>query len=485
MSITNKLSKLLHPKVWEQRTPCPATTAAGVFVVSDKLNLTPKAPAILVAGASSVWRYEGTEDGWLQLPSSGIAGAFGAGACGELRGLGAMGGVFTQKATGGTTTTIVTNKTIVMDLTGRRIRVVAGTGVGYDGTVSKNTIGANAVVTVTPASSVSFDATTQYQIFSGSFWFFNPGTTAVGFSVYDFATNSWTARSVTNLPTSFGTDGVMVGTPGSVSSFASGTLTSATSTTAVNSSKSWATNMWANYQIRIISGTGAGQIRVISSNTSTTITVPAWTVTPDSTSVYSIEANDDAFYLFGNAAVTLYKFSVSSNSWTVLSPTAARSGSIGAGGTANWIDSVSSWVLPSNESPDSLLQSGSILKQNGRYIFSFRGGASSTLDVYDLAANNWISGVTYGNQMETFSTGSSSCDVDGKIYLQKEATGRIFQFDLTEFRLLPFSTTNAAQSTTVVGNKMFSLPFVSGSDKINFLYSLQHTLTSLVRCAVF
>lgn len=486
MALSNKLSKLLHPKIWEQRTPCPAAAASGAFVVSDKLNLTPKAPAIFVASASSIWRYEGMEDGWQQLPNSGATGVFGPGACGEVRGLGAMGGTFTQTATGGTTTTINTNRTIVMSLVGRRVRVIAGSGMGYEGTVSKNTLGTNSVVTVTPTSSVAFDATTQYQIYSSSFWFFNPGTTAVGFSVYDFATNAWTSRSVTNLPTAFGTDGVLVGTPAAAAGpFATGTLTSATSTTAVNSGKSWATNMWANYQLRITNGTGKGQIRLISSNTATTITVPTWTVTPDSTSEYVIESNDDSFYLFGNASVSTYRFTVSSNSWAVLAPVSARSGAIGAGGSANWIESVSSWVLSPNESPESLLQSGSLLKQNGRYIFSFRGGGSSTLDVYDIVSNTWVSGVTYGNQMETFSAGSSSLDVDGKIYIQKEATGRIFQFDLDEFRLLPFSTTNAVQSTAVAGNKMFALPFVSGTDKINFLYSLQHSLTTLIRCAVF
>ena len=301
MALDITLRKYLHPKIWEQRTPAPLATALGGFIVSDKLNLTPKFPAIYVGGASSIYRYEGSEDGWMQLPNSGIAGSFGAGACGELRGLGAMGGTFTQTATGGSTTTIITNRTIVMDLTGRKVRVIAGTGVGYEGTVGSNTMGANAVITVTPASGVAFDATTQYQVYSGSFWFFNPGTTAVGFSVYDFATNAWTARSVTGLPTAFGTDGTLVGTPSAaVGPFATGTSSgSNTSTTLADTSKAWGTNMWANYQVRITAGTGKGQIRPIASCTGTVLTVAsAWTVTPDATSQYAIESNDDSFYLF-------------------------------------------------------------------------------------------------------------------------------------------------------------------------------------------
>lgn len=484
MAISVNLRKLLHSKIWEQRTPAPLSTATGGFVVSDKLNLTPKSPAIYVGGVSSIYRYEGTEDGWLQLPHPGIAGTFGAGACGELRGLGAMGGMFTQTATGGTTTTLITNRTIVMDLTGRKVRVVAGTGVGYKGTVDRNTLGANAVITVTPANGVAFDATTQYQVYSGSFWFFNPGTTAVGFSVYDFATNAWTARSVTGLPTAFGTDGTLVGTPAAAAEpFATGTSSgSNTSTTLADTSKAWAINMWANYQVRITAGTGKGQIRPIASCTGTVLTVAsAWTVTPDATSQYAIESNDDSFYLFGNASVTAYRFTVSTNSWATLAPVAARAAAISAGGTANWIESVSTWTLPANGTPSSLLQSGALVKQNGRYIFSFRGGGSNALDIYDISGNTWVSNVAYGNQMETFTTGSSNCDIDGKIYLQKEATGRIFQFDISEFRLLPYSTTNATQSTTVVGNKMFALPYIDGADKITFIYSLQHYLNTLIR----
>ena len=60
--------------------------------------------------------------------------------------------------------------------------------VGYEGTVASNTIGANSVITVTPASSVAFNSTTVFRVWSGSLWFFNAGTAAVGFSVYDRAT---------------------------------------------------------------------------------------------------------------------------------------------------------------------------------------------------------------------------------------------------------------------------------------------------------
>lgn len=65
--------------------------------------------------------------------------------------------------------------------------------------------------------------------------------------------------------------------------------------------------------------------------------------------------------------------------------------------------------------------------QDGRYIYSFRGGASALLDRYDLALNLWQA-VTYTNNGETFTTGSSY-DIDGcRIYARKDATARFFYY---------------------------------------------------------
>lgn len=143
MAITVNLRKLLHRKAWESCTSSPVATAAGAFIVSDKFDLINGARAFLVTNASSIYMYEGLEDGWAQLPNSGATGTFAAGACGEFRGMGAMGGSLTQTATAGSTTTITSNRTIVRSLEGQRIRVIAGAGVGYDGTVASNTLGAD------------------------------------------------------------------------------------------------------------------------------------------------------------------------------------------------------------------------------------------------------------------------------------------------------------------------------------------------------
>jgi len=68
-----------------------------------------------------------------------------------------------------------------------------------------------------------------------------------------------------------------------------GLATSGGASTLTDSSKSWATNQFADCTVMILRGTGAGQTRTISSNTGTELTVSAsWDTNPDNTSYYMI-----------------------------------------------------------------------------------------------------------------------------------------------------------------------------------------------------
>lgn len=492
MATTVNLRKMLHRKSPEYLNPNRAgNTVAGAFIVSDKSDVIPTHDiAFYIGGVSAIWNYNSDEDGWQQLPNSGIAGTFAAGSCGEFRALSAMGGVFTNTAlAGGTTTKLNTNQTIVRNLAGYEIRVVAGAGVGYSGIIKGNTLGANAIIETTTAAGAAFDATTQYQVYGGSLWFFNAGTVAVGFAVYDRATNAWTQKSVTGLPTAWGTDAQLVSTGGRVSNggngFVNGTATAGSATT-LTTNKTFLLNQWANNQVRIISGTGAGQIRKISSNTAgingvLTVSV-AWTVNPDASSVYRIEGDDETFYLLGNNAVTMYKYVVSTNTWSTLAPTAARAAAYGTGGTADWIDSV-----PNTQWTDETYgnhYTTVLVRQNGRYIYSFRGAAGNVLDVYDIAANTWISGIAYGNQTEVFGAGSCSVDMNGQIYIQKDATGVIFKFDVALNTLNMFTVNPIPQGAVLAGDKMFATTFKDGGTSINWIYTLGHTRSELTRFLV-
>lgn len=67
-----------------------------------------------------------------------------------------------------------------------------------------------------------------------------------------------------------------------------GIATSATATTIVDSTKSWTADEWIGASVRIHKGTGKGQYRAITDNTTTGLTVATWDVTPNSTSQYVI-----------------------------------------------------------------------------------------------------------------------------------------------------------------------------------------------------
>lgn len=78
----------------------------------------------------------------------------------------------------------------------------------------------------------------------------------------------------------------------------SGTATGThSSTTLQDTSKTWTTNQFANYILKITGGTGSGQWRLVSSNNSNTLTVSsAFHVTPDNTSTYELYLDASKIY---------------------------------------------------------------------------------------------------------------------------------------------------------------------------------------------
>ena len=69
----------------------------------------------------------------------------------------------------------------------------------------------------------------------------------------------------------------------------SSTATSGGASTLTDTTQNMTVNFYTAYQIYIVSGTGAGQYRTIASNTATVFTVSvAWTTQPDNTSVYYV-----------------------------------------------------------------------------------------------------------------------------------------------------------------------------------------------------
>ena len=463
MAIVNNLRAPLDRKTWEFMTPCPTINAAAMHVIYGD---TVRRIAMYICSTTVQYLYYVDQDAWEQIATVTLGGTMTAGACGDYSPLGPTG-----TATAGSTTTMTTNLTIPRSLAGYTIRITSGTGAGQEAVITRNTTGANAVFTFA-ALGTGLDNTSVYVILSGRYYVWDAGTmSATSFQYYDFATNTWTARSVTSAPASWATDGRMVILKGV--SIVTGTATAGGASTLTNGAKTWTVNQWTNYQVRITAGTGAGQTRTIASNTGTVLTTSAaWTINPDATSVYAIETNTDHCYLMGNNAVTLYRYSISGNSWSTLSPGAARAAAPGLGASLLMIESQTN-ALWTDES--------AII--NGRRLYSFRGGAGAVLDYYDVAANTWTSGVVYGGSQETFTTGTSYCDLGGYIYLQKDATGRFFRYSPSDNELIPWSTLMYAQGTALLGNKAFGVSYTDTAT-LQWVYSIRNTGTELFRCLV-
>jgi hypothetical protein len=479
MATTNGNRKILDLKRWEFCTPAPTATVAGSFIASSRHY---RQQQLYVVSATVQYLYSAQEDAWVQIPSGALAGTFAVGACGTATSVGPSG-----TATAGTTSTITTNLTLARDLRGYSIHITGGPNAGATLAISSNTVGATSVITV-PVQASAFTASTTFRLLTPRWYVLNAitasgTTTANVFKFYDFALNTWGAAETGATdgiaPAAvIGTDSKLIATPSwqgeGYAAFATGTATAGGASTLTNSAKTWTVNQWTNYQVRIVSGTGAGQIRTIASNTATVLTTSAaWTTNPDATSVYSIEGNDDFIYYMGSAAVTLYRYSISAGTWTTLSPTAARAGAPAVGMSGHWV-----W-----EATDAAWANESAIL-NGRYIYSFRGGASAVLDRYDIAANTWASALTYAPAAEVFGAGSKYVYSNNVIYVQKDATGRWFRHNVVTSEQDGWSTMTYTQGAAIAGDTSFDVRYTDGATEIDYVYMVLNTSTVMLRAMV-
>lgn len=474
MTTTNGNRKLLDIKRWEPVSPLQLLTSSNGSLYSGHGNLRHVRNMVFhfAASATQDQIYDVTEDGWTYGPSRTISNNANLGSvtCGHVWSTGSTVGAASLTATAGTTSTITTNQTIVRDLRGWPIHILSGPNAGVTLTIVSNTIGANSVITVATQGS-AFSASTTYRLMTPR-WYILPSYSTPIFRAYDWATNSYLTLSTTNLPATMSSYAYMVATPSwrdtDYLAFATGTATSATGTTLVNSAKTWTTNQWTNYQVRIVSGTGAGQIRTISSNTGTTLTVPTWTTTPDNTSVYSIEGNDDFLYATGAGTGTLYKYSISTNTWSTSTP----SGMITTQG--------SGFLWPCTVTDSAWTNESAI--QNGRYIYYFNGSVSTSgvLNAYDITTGTVTQTTVAMNETVANSAGNSNWCIHNNIiyaFFTPGNTittyfGKIVAFDVVTKNAYGIGRTPAAasQSLNAMYNGLWVSTYKDGATSIDFLY---------------
>lgn len=157
----------------------------------------------------------------------------------------------------------------------------------------------SSVITVDNDWLVKPDITSRFVVRGGGIWMLSQGTTYT-MQYYDVLADQWYIRNAgaaTSPVMAIGTDGTIVNSGENATVWDRGSaLGSQSTTTLKDTTKSWSIDQWAGYYVRIFSGTGEDQFRKITSNTSDTLTVPAWTaITPDTTTKYFIEAYEMEF----------------------------------------------------------------------------------------------------------------------------------------------------------------------------------------------
>lgn len=208
----------------------------------------------------------------------------------------------------------------------------------------------------------------------------------------------------------------------------SGTTTAGATTTLTDSAKAWVVNIWAGRRLRFTAGTGLTQELTITSNTANTLTF-ALATAPDVSTTYSILSI--APRSIGTALV-----------WAPLT---------------------------------------TMTNAQGRYMFSWRGGGTLSLDRYDLTTHKWQL-ISYFPQTETFTAGTQfTYDGVDRIYIQKDATHRVYYYDIPTNTVALAGHMPYIGGTAVIGNRM---EVVQTPDGAKYLYFMRHTGAEFFRMLI-
>jgi len=471
MAYTQNNVRILDKKEFQTMANVPVASAAGITCVGPVTG--DSRFTLWITSATVMYIYDHMDDGWTLIPSGALAGTFAVGTCGTRHPWSQ-----TYTANGGSTTTI-TVSTATHALTGicvgATLEFLSGTAanIGLRRTVTDFSIsGTTATITFDPAAT-SVANNDTFRMNTGRFFVLNAYTAlAAGvWKSFDICSMTWSGNlTTTGLPAAWGTSGQGVTVYTTTDVFATGTATSGSATTLVNSAKSWTVDQWIGYQVRITAGTGRGQVRVITDSDATSLTFASG-ATIDSTSEYSIEGNEDRLYLMGNGVVTMYAYSISGNSWSTISPVAARSSAPTTCMMANWV------AITGNTAWD---DESTI--QAGKWIYSPRGGATSTMHRYNIPGNTWETLAT--NITDTFTTGSSMAEYQGKLYINQNANGKIMCFDVPRNFISGFATDHYTQSTAVIGDKMW-VKTLDSTGSVAWLYYIGNTSNTVRRVMVY
>jgi len=279
-----------------------------------------------------------------------------------------------------------------------------------------------------------------------------------------------------------------------------------TTTSLVDNTKNWIPGQWNNYFMRIEAGPGYGSGRIqIANNTSNTLNFAASIgFTPESNTKYEIADSWGNVTVSGTTTITdNTKPSWVTNTWAgkvvrITGGTAVGTAGVASASAANTLtltvttDTTSAYAItavPVRGAGTQLVWNWGQpdTAKRGRCIYSVRGGASNTLDIYDIPTGRWTFGIHLLPQNEGFTTGSSfAYDGNSTIYMARSATSqpiRIMEFDMANNTIIGSKTTTWLQGTATIGNFMEVMETPDAN--VKYIYIMQNTGTLWSRAMIF
>ena len=272
--------------------------------------------------------------------------------------------------------------------------------------------------------------------------------------------------------------------------------TSGTTTSIVDTTKNWIRGTWVGHVVRITAGTGLGNELTITANNNNTLTFATASFTPDTTTRYEIM---DTFGTATSGALNnLYDTGKNwtTNQWTnkrlrIIGGTAATTELPVSSNTATGLnfstatpDGTSNYVIYG----PTFKAAGMTLKWtwgngNHRWLFAAIGGTTFSVMRFDITTGIYDYNYQNSGQGETFAAGSMwSYDGADRVYVQRDATGRIFYFDVVKREVVNAGTIPYGMSTAVNGNRM---DIIKTEDGLKYLYIARHSGNEMFRTLLF
>lgn len=279
---------------------------------------------------------------------------------------------------------------------------------------------------------------------------------------------------------------------------AAGAATGGSTTTLIDSSRTWDPGCWTGNRVRIVAGTGLGNEIVITANTNTTLTYATQTFTPDSTTRYQIMAT---FGIATSGSTTTIVDTTKNwkvNQWAGkrvrITGGANQSGELTvASNTANTLTFAATTVMDASTQytilgiPPRGAGMGLVFaygNSNGKYLWNFRGANTGNFDKYDITTDTWEYGNFISPQMNNiFSTGSMyAYDGVDRVYMNVIGSSSLQYFDVATRESVNSGTIPYGHSTAILGNRM---EIVETADGLKFLYVMRHTGQEMFRTLLF